>query len=253
MIPSDVAIHSLADASPLRSYDWPARGPAPPGYLRGLAVAFVRMLSMIERPDEGDVELRLRQHGALAFQIATSEQVGHPDTDVLSWYSNELCAAGATMTTNGERLVGVFAILTGLGMRESSGLHCVGADTPRSRGEPTTEENAEAGLFQVSYDAIGENRQRRALFETYRGRTDLADVFASGARCRPHDWHNHGSGTGAAFQETMKNCPFFAILFTAAMLREERSHWGPINKRQVHVRPDAVAFFRTLTRLVYGF
>src|SRR6185295_4211186 len=66
---------------------------------------------------------------------------------------------------NGENGGGVpvlralFTILFGLGMQESSGKHCVGWDRDKVTGwgDPAkavvpSETNAEAGLFQVSYD-----------------------------------------------------------------------------------------------------
>ena len=140
--------------------------------------------------------------------------------------------------------------MLGLGMRESSGAHCTGADTPKSRGEPTTEENAEAGLFQVSHDSINGDALHQALFDAYLDRTDLLDVFSAGVTCKASDWRNHGKGAGGKFQNAMKKCPLFAVLYTAQFLRKARRHWGPINRREAQVHPDAVILFKSVRAIL---
>lgn len=232
----------LVDRSPLRTYDWPHRGVAPRAYLVGMVTAFL----------EAHRLLMDRQSGApatpapirTALQIATSSNLGSDSHDVLAWYSKELGAVKAGTATATDRLVAVFAIMIGLGMRESSGRYCVGADTPESRGEPTTPENAEAGLFQVSWDSIHENPDRNALFLLMKDGGDLFDVFSTGVSCRGDDLVIHGGGEQAAFQTAMKQNPFFACLYTAMFLRQVRGHWGPINTRKAEVKADAVSLLR---------
>lgn len=257
----ETQIIAIADASPLIDYDWPERGPAPRAYVRGMAIAFSRALAMLRgagEPVEDDArnplgatagDIAAWRTGKTAIASAAASPIGDPANDVLGWYEDELRAAGASFDSAEERLIAVFAILLGLGMRESSGEHCTGADTPESRGEPTNEENAEAGLFQVSHDSVGSNTDRQALFEAYRGRTYLLGHFNRNVRCRDSDLIDHGTGSGALFQRTMKQCPLFAVLYTAAFLRRRRSHWGPINRRRVEARTDAVALFREISRL----
>jgi hypothetical protein len=186
--------------------------------------------------------------GASAAAKATAMPIGNPGYDILAWYSHELAAGGAVVDSADARLVSLFSIMLGLGMRESSGAHCVGADSPKSRGEPTTEENAEAGVFQVSHDSIGADADRQALFDAFRRRTDLLSVFSEHISCKAKDLKNHGVGAGAEFQKTMKECPLFAVLYTSLFLRQQRSHWGPINTRAAEVRGDAVAHFRAAQR-----
>ena len=134
---TDADIIALADASPLISFDWPHRGIAPKGYIRGMAVAFARFLEVLHASDDGSAIKK-------AVARATADAIGDKTADVLAWYAPELEAAGASTATAEDKLVALFAIMLGLGMRESSGQHCVGADTPEDRGEPTTEANAEA-------------------------------------------------------------------------------------------------------------
>jgi hypothetical protein len=254
----DDELIALADASPLRTYDWPDREYAPPAYGRGMAIAFARAYSMLRRANESPGEEANNPLGAtdgdvLAWRVgkravveAATAALGDGDHDVLVWYEDELTDAGAATNDAPAKIVSLFSIMMGLGMRESSGAHCCGADTPGDRGEETTEENAEAGLFQVSHDSVGNSTLRKDLFDAYRGRTDLLAVFAHGVHCSAHDAINHGSGLGADFQRTMKECPLFAALYTALFLRQQRSHWGPINSHHAEVNSDAVELFSTI-------
>jgi hypothetical protein len=236
---TDAEIIALADGSPLISFDWPHRGVAPKAYIRGMAVAFARFLEVLHADDNGSAMKK-------AVARATADAIGDKTADVLAWYAPELAAVGASTATADDKLVALFSIMLGLGMRESSGQHCVGADTPEDRGEPTTEANAEAGLFQVSFDSIGSDPLRQALFDAFVNRTDLLDVFSAHVTCKPADLHNFGTGTGAKFQEAMKKCPLFAALYTAQFLRGHRKHWGPINRKQAEARADAVKLLNSV-------
>lgn len=240
---TDAQIAGIADGSPLLHHDWPDRGPAPKAYYHGMGLAFARAIAILHSPDDGTADKQ-------AISRATTGQIGDTGHDVLAWYSHELQAAGASADTAEGRLIALFSIMLGLGMRESSGRYCVGADTPEDRGEPTTEANAEAGLFQVSYDSINGDPLRQALFDAYKNRTDLEDVFSVGVNCSASNWMNHGSGAGAKFQETMKNCPLFAVLYTAQFLRGHRQHWGPINHKHAEVRADAVKLFTDILKIL---
>ena len=239
----DSPIISLVDRSPVEHEPWQDRGRAPKAYVRGMAVAFARLFALLNSADDGSASRK-------AVVRATTPQIGDPAHDVLAWYAAELSDAGASVETADAKLVALFGIMLGLGMRESSGQHCVGADTPEDRGEPTTEENAEAGLFQVSHDSVHGDPLRAALFNEYKGRTDLLDIFRDGVHCNQQDLLNHGTGDGAKFQETMKMCPLFAALYTAMFLRQQRKHWGPINTKKAEVKQDAVLLFRDVQKLI---
>lgn len=235
---------AAAARSPLFTYPWANRGHAPPGYTKGLAAAFA----------EGYRALRA---GNPAWITATRPRIGDPAHDVLDYYPDELLAAGVQDNGPPDRLIALFTILIGLGMQESSGRHCCGPDTPEDRGPvghpvPTTPENAEAGLFQVSYDSVARRAGRQAIVDAYRGRTDLLEVFAEGAHCvKPDDWPaDVGNGPPAAFQALTKECPLFAVHYTTYLLRELRQEWGPINRKKVEIKADAVVLFRTVKGLV---
>lgn len=239
---TDTDIIALADRSPLVGFNWPGRGLAPRAYIHGMAVAFGRLLTVLLANDDGSATSK-------AVAVATASQIGAPKADVLAWYAAELATAGATTASAEDRLVALFSIMLGLGMRESSGQHCVGADTAADRQAPTTEADAEAGLFQVSFDSIGGDPLRKRLFDEYVDRTDLLDVFSVGVKCRPSDLQNVGTGDGSKFQAAMKNCPLFAVLYTAQFLRGHRTHWGPINRKEAQVRADAVTLFNGVRAL----
>jgi len=244
-VPTDnTPVLAAALASPLLHYDWPDRGVAPHGYTKGMAVAFAETYRRLKSGDP--VALRAAQPGA-----------NDAGLDVLDYYASELAAAGATATTAADRLVSVFGIMIGLGMRESSGRHCCGADTPEDRGPkghpiPTTPDNAEAGLFQVSYDSIDGDADRQAVVDAFAGRQDLLADFGEGAHCvKPARWPpDVGTGVKAQFQAQMKECPLFASLYTAMFLRQRRTHWGPINRKEAEVRHDAVILLTQVRAIV---
>ena len=244
-MPADnLPIIAAATDSPLLHYDWSDRGVAPRGYTKGMALAFAEAYRLMKAGDPSAV-------------AAARERASDAAHDVLDHYAPELAAAGATTATAADRLVSVFSVMMGLGPRESSGRNCCGPDTPEDRGPPghpvpTTPENAEAGLFQVSYDSIAGKAHRQALVDAYAGRQDLLVEFGEGARCeRPGHWPPEvGAGKQAAFQKQMKECPIFAALYTAMFLREQRTHWGPINRKKAEVRRDAVELFTEVKALM---
>ncbi|MDB5580851.1 MAG: hypothetical protein JWR80_6027 [Bradyrhizobium sp.] len=257
----DREISALADASSIAGYEWLDQGEAPPAYLRGMAVAFAcahgLLLSLDGDARYPDTALGTATSdvvawttGQLAIAEATADIISDSSTDVLAWYAPQLDEAQVVLDTPADKLIALFAIMLGLGMRESSGAHCVGADTPKNRGEETTEANAEAGLFQVSYDSIDGNALRQSLFNIFRHRSDLLLVFSEEVTCADKDIANFGTGEGAAFQEAMKSCPLFACLYTAAYLRVGRSQWGPINHHAAELKPDAVTLFQDVRALV---
>jgi hypothetical protein len=138
----------------------------------------------------------------------------------------------------------LFVLLTGLGMRESSGKHCEGLFAPDGN---TTGETAEAGAFQTSYNARNSSPLLPPLFQKYladpRG---FLEVFSQGVRCDPANAINFGSGLGKEFQRLSKQCPAFAAEFAAIAMRHLRNHWGPMknDKREAQVRPECDEMFK---------
>lgn len=220
---------AMASDSPVTNYRWKDRGKAPAGYIKGMAAAF--LLTLID----------IRRTGLASAAV---KPLGDASKDVLAWYDDLLPNTASDDAE--ERLVLLFAIMLGLGMRESSGKHCEGRDLS---ADNVTAQTAEAGLFQVSFDSIGGHPDLKSLFEAYRGRDDLASIFQEGVRCSDSSWEDWGDGAGREFQSLNKRCPLFAVSYDAVLLRHQRKHWGPINRKEAEVRPDALVMFRAIASL----
>jgi len=137
--------------------------------------------------------------------------------------------------TPAKRLRHLFVLMTGLGMRESSGRYCEGRD--RS-ADNTAADTAGAGLFQVSCNLLRSNRDLNAIFDRYEHNpAGHLDIFKEGVTCKASDWKNFGSpnGRGYCFQDLTKKCPAFAVEIAALGLRLRKSHWGPILRREAEV------------------
>jgi hypothetical protein len=107
--------------------------------------------------------------------------------------------------------------LIGLGMRESSGRYCAGRDTSE---ENTSADTAEAGLFQMSWNAHAASPLIEQLFSDYSSNPDgFLSIFQEGVSCTHGDYANYGDGDGAAFQQLCKSCPAFAAQAAAVGLR----------------------------------
>jgi len=221
----DQIIINMARSSPLVRHAWIRRGRAPVGYIAGMTVAF----AMVYR--------KLRRSDPVARAMAAADS-GNPRRDALAWCKPLFIQQGLSNATGGaDTLRHLFLLLCGLGMRESSGWPGAGLDTEANKDglHPPSALNAEAGLFQVSYNSIGSHPLLRKLLQEYRGRTDLQAVFAQGNRQGTSA--DVGSGAGAAFQHLMKTCPAFAVQYVGLALRWNRRHWGPVNRRTVELSP----------------
>ena len=96
-------------------------------------------------------------------------------------------------------------------MRESSGRYCEGRDLD---ADNTAADTAEAGLFQMSWNAHVASPLIPQLFSDYSKNSDgFLSIFQEGVRCGHHDYANYGDGDGAAFQQLCKLCPAFAVEF----------------------------------------
>jgi hypothetical protein len=139
-------------------------------------------------------------------------------------------------------------LLIGLGMRESSGQYCDGRDKDASNFDGET---AEAGLFQVSYNARRISPPLPPLLATYQASpSGFIDIFKEGVKCSAAMLKNWGTGTGKDFQQFTKQCPAFAVEFAAVALRNERSHWGPIKRKEAEVIRDCDTLLRGVQDIV---
>jgi hypothetical protein len=234
---SDIALHiaDLANGSNIANYGWQDRGVAPLAYIRGMAVCFAR------------VYCKLNKDRDAASETAMADS-GDASVDALSHYAQEFSDLGMDNSSAGtDVLRHVFVLLTGLGMRESSGKFCTGRDTSAANTGANT---AEAGLFQVSFNSSSAHFLLGALFDQYKGSADFQDIFADGVTCGPADWQNWGTGDGADFQALTKQCPAFAVEYAALGLRKIRTHWGPINRKTAELKTEADDLFKAVSKFV---
>jgi hypothetical protein len=138
--------------------------------------------------------------------------------------------------------------LTGLGMRESSGRCCEGRDLSASN---TTADTAEAGLFQQSWNSRFASPELPKLFAEYSANPQgFYAIFSEGITPHAGDLDDFGSGDGEAFQALCKSCPAFAVECAAVGLRTIRTHWGPINRQEAELRPEADSLFQQVQSIV---
>src|SRR5713226_6950660 len=224
-------IAALANNSDILNYSWNDRGVARRGYIRGMAVMF------------GRVYCKMNAGRDAASEMATAD-TGDASIDALTWYAAEFNQLGMDNSSPGvDVLRHLFVLLTGLGMRESSGKHCEGRDTSANN---TGADTAEAGLFQVSFNSIGAHFLLAALFDQYKGSTDFRDIFEEGVTCDKASWQNWGTGAGNDFQDLTKSCPAFAVEYAALSLRKNRRWSGAINKKTAELRPECDDLFKSV-------
>src|SRR5262249_38618591 len=64
-------------------------------------------------------------------------------------------------------------------------------------------------------------------------------VFDDDVECSSSDWQCYGSGPGYDYQKLAKSCPQFAVEAALLGMRKRRQHWGPLNRYEVEVMPEA--------------
>ncbi len=229
-------ITRIATGSNIAGYYWTGRGPAPAGYIKGMALVYARLYCKLNAGDA-------------AVTLMATANTRDDARDALAWYDEKFAAVGMNNDFSGlNTLRHLFVLLFGLGMRESSGRYCEGRDKSASN---TTAETAEAGLFQASFNARRGSPELPKLFARYSASpSGFVDTFREGVRCRSSDWKNYGSGPGAKFQLLSKASPAFAAEFAAVGLRTVRTHWGPINSRAVEIRPECDAMLAQIQNLM---
>jgi hypothetical protein len=230
-------ITQIAAASSIASFNWPQRGVAPIGYIKGMAVTFARAVCKLRAGDPVAVEMAKAATGSAA-------------DDCLVHYRQKFAALEMDNLVAGvDTLRHLFVLMLGLGMRESSGEHCCGRDKSANN---FSGEKAEAGLFQTSWNARSEHNLMVPLFEHYRANPDTGflDIFAEDVTCNAADLANHGQGTGRVYQELAKKCPAFHTEFTALAMRNTSQHWGPIINRAALLKDTANEMFREVQQFV---
>jgi hypothetical protein len=234
-------ISAIAVPSRCASINWNDRGLAPKAYIRGIAVVFAKAVCT---PDRAEVAVVSAARGTPGSDLDR--------TDGLTWYDPIFRDLGMRNDVGGlDTLRHAYALLIGLGMRESSGEHCVGRDRSANF---STADSAEAGLFQTSWGANVAHPTMSALFDRYRadGRGCLLDLFSRNVSCSRWDARTWGEGKGAEWQQLTKSCPAFATEYAAVLLRTSggaRGEFGPIRRRQAQVRSECDAMLARVQAL----
>lgn len=218
-------IIALCDDSAISGYNWRDRGMMQIGYYQGLCLSF-------------GLAVQLLRHGEPAIQRMARKDTGKPDKDALSWYASKFENLGMDNSKNGvTTLRHLFALMMGLGPRESSGRYCEGRDMSASNVSADT---AEASLFQTSWNIRSCDDCIEPLLEDFwQNPNGFLEQFQVGAKLKADDLGNFGSGDGARYQFLSKYAPCFHVFVTALGLRSLRQHWGPINRNEVELREDA--------------
>ena len=158
--PPDVIsrISEIAASSTIASYSWRDRGVAPPGYTKGMAIAYAQA---VQRFNAGD---------PVMLEMAKANT--HDDSvDAICWYNSNYVGLGMSNAVAGVSIPSatfMFYCWAWACVRVQ-GKHCEGRDTSASN---TSSDTAEAGLFQTSWNAHTCSKQlrhaRRAVRPTER-------------------------------------------------------------------------------------
>lgn len=234
-------VKELVAGSSCANYSWKSRGRAPLGYVKGVALSFARSLCRLKKSEQTP--------SALA-KILSQANTGNASKDALAHYQSNFSSISLPINTAGvEPLRAVYVLGMGLGMRESSGSYCEGWD--RSAGSNRSSSAGEAGVFQTSYDSMGTNSELSKLYSEYKASNSsrcFLDTFKEGVSCS--SMSNLGTGAGADYQAFNKSCPAFATEYAMTMLRIQRSHYGPINRKEAEVIPACDQLLKNVQDLI---
>lgn len=202
------------------------QGKPPKSYMRGVVLTYIKTIC---NPDT-DV-----------YKIA-SQPLGDASKDALSHY-------GLKPQSAHERLNMTFALMIGSAARESSWRWCVGKDPGASN---STGETCEAGLYQTSWNSRKASPALKGLFDEYVQFPAgcFAREYKGSTTCSSSNLKNYGSGEGVAFQALTKDCPGFATEYHAIMVRVNRGHYGPINRKKSEIKPACVDMFERVRQEV---
>lgn len=235
-------IAQIAADSNCAATNWEDRGVAKKAYFRGMALVFAKAICQPDRPDVKIVGAARGTPGT------TSDR-----TDGLTWYDAKFQSLGMSNANDGvDTLRHAYALLIGLGMRESSGKYCVGRD--RS-ADFSSADSAEAGLFQTSWGAHIASTAMSDLFSKYKSdqKGCFFEVFSNHVACSAWDAKTWGSGTGADWQRLTKSCPGFAAEYAAVLLRTsggKKGEFGPIRTRKAQVLRECDSMLSQIQALI---
>jgi len=233
------AITDTAQNSSIARYAWKDRGKAPTGYIAGMALCFAVALDRLNSEDD-------------AAQEMSRPNSNDPDTDVFAYYESEFDDEGMSNDESNsepvERLRHLFALMIGLGMRESSGRYCEGRDMS---ADNVSSDTAEAGMFQTSWNIRSCNSAIPPLLtEFWSHPVGYRESFQDGVSPDSNDLGNYGSGGGAQSQFLSKYAALFHALVGAVGPRNLRAHWGPINRYEAELKSEADSMLQAVQHLV---
>jgi hypothetical protein len=234
----DDKIVAIAAASALARFSWKGHGTAPIGYIKGMALVFATVLRKLNANDPAAKEM-------------AKPNTGDDIHDVFAFYNDKFSESemdNGPQASEVDRLRHLFVLLIGLGIRESDGKYCTGRDQNASN---TDAETAEAGLFQVSFNACRASPLLKMLFEQFSTNpSGFKEVFQEGVTCGAADLENHGTGPGTEFQRLTKDSPLFAAEFAAVALRNVRKQWGPIERKEAEIAAECDSMLRAVQNAV---
>jgi hypothetical protein len=211
----------FAGASSCAKHGFTGKGRPIQGYVKGMAAAFTK--SFCKK------------------RTSAREALGTHAQDALTFYG---------ITSGSDKLVDTYTLLFGLGLRESDGRYCCGRD--RGAGN-TSSETAEAGPFQTSWNARSADPSLIPLFKEYQnGKGCFLDLWKEGVSqsyCAKQG-PLYGSGDGRKFQELSRTCPAFAAEFAAIVIRNLKSHYGPLKRKEAEFAPECRAMFTAIREAV---
>ena len=219
-------IVALAEESEIASYSWRDRGKAPKGYTAGIALCFALAAT------------KLSEGHATAAAMAQADR-NDADEDALTWYRSKFISTlGTDNSEHGiDTLRSLFTLIMGLGMREASGRYCEGRDMS---ADNVSSDTAEAGTLQTSWNIRSCSSRIQTLLGLYWANPNgFLSTFRNGVSPDSNDLGNYGSGDGAKYQFLSKYAPAFHVFVTAIGMRYLRQHWGPLNRSEAELRPEA--------------
>jgi hypothetical protein len=205
---------AIVAASSCKSTNWKERGHAPAGYIKGMALLYARHVCT---PNE------------------TTKHFGGPRVnsiqDVLNIYHKE-------------SMRDLFTLALSAGMYESSGKYTCGRDRSANF---TSEDGAEAGIFQTSYNASSADAYMRTM-APYKDDC-LLDVFKEGvAPSSPANAENWGKPdtAGYKYQQLSKSCPAYHAEFSLIAMRKLNRHFGPSRSGKLEFKSECAAMLEQI-------
>jgi hypothetical protein len=214
--PTDQRIADIAAGSACARHRWRDRGRAPVGYIKGVALIYAKSFC--------------ESRGTAGPAVTVMKQELMDGEDALVRYRVDLTQNHVDVSNDIERLRAIFTLGIGEGMRESSGNTTEGRDITVTH---PTAANAEAGLFQQSFDSFGKSPVFPQLLEQYKANTGACrlETFMEGVSrvvTRPV----FGTGPGADFQRFTRACPAFATEYAMILFRVNQRHFGPVRRHE---------------------